>query len=428
VNRFTGICSSGARSQLMGARAPNHVAAETFDRALDAFLRTSGDPLTCIQPTLLEHPHFVMGHVLVASVGVAAKHPRMLPTLRAALECAQAPGIEATEQERAHVVAAQAWRDGQPELAAERYTAILREWPHDLLALRLAQSCHFFVGRTPMLREVIETVWPSWTESMPGYEYLLAMAAFGYAENGDDGEAEALGNRALAIQPAFPFAIHAVAHALVGRGSYRQGALFMQQHRRHWDRNSQMVSHNAWHAAMFELESGQSARALEILDESIMPRITRAASDAADATALLWRLELDGIDPGARWSLLSDCWVAHASPGYWPYLDVHAAIAFSAARHTLRARMLEQAISVRAREIEPGREARAAALFALRAVEAFSAGAHLEARVTLCGLRSALRQIGGSDAQHELFSRMFAEAGRRLRAQTTTSAEWRVAA
>jgi len=90
--------------------------------------------------------------------------------------------------------------------------------------------------------------------------------------------------------------------------------------------------------------------------------------------------------------------------------------------------MLEQAISARAREIEPGREARAAALFALRAVEAFSAGAHLEARVTLCGLRSALRQIGGSDAQHELFSRMFAEAGRRLRAQTTTSAEWRVAA
>jgi hypothetical protein len=94
------------------------------------------------------------------------------------------------------------------------------------------------------------------------------------------------------------------------------------------------------HAAMFELESGHPARVLDVLDESCMPHATRSASDAADATALLWRLEVDGVDPGSRWSLLSDCWATHASPGYWPFLDFHAAIAFSAAGHTSRAHSL----------------------------------------------------------------------------------------
>ena len=64
------------------------------------------------------------------------------------------------------------------------------------------------------------------------------------------------GVEALAMQPVFPFAIHAVAHALYGRARFAQGALFMQQHRPHWARDSRMVAHNAWHAAMFELESG----------------------------------------------------------------------------------------------------------------------------------------------------------------------------
>jgi hypothetical protein len=416
VNRHAVRARFSARSQLTGVRAPNHVAAETFDHALEDFLRAVGDPLAHIEPMLVEHPEFVMGQMLRASAAVAAKHPSALPMLRGALESIPATGVEPTEQERAHLAAARAWLHGQPELAARCYTAILREWPRDLLALRLAQSCHFFLGHRLALREVTELVWPSWTAGMPGYEYLLAMTAFGCAENGDDGRAEALGRQALAMQPVFPFAIHAVAHALYGRASFAQGAWFMQQHRPHWARNSRMVAHNAWHAAMFELESGDPARALEVLDESLMPHATRSASDAADATALLWRLEVDGVDPGRRWSLLSDCWAIHASPGYWPFVDLHAAIAFSAAGHTPRAHSLARAISACARrQTGRARAARIVTLSGLRAIEAFAAGAYAEVRDIFRGLRPALERIGGSHAQHELFGRMFTEAGRRLR-------------
>ena len=106
------------------------------------------------------------------------------------------------------------------------------------------------------------------------------MMAFGCAEHGDDDWAETLGAQALAMQPASPFAIHAVAHALSARSKFRQGALFMRQHRPHWLTNSRMAAHNVWHAAMFELESGQSQRALNILDECLMPHAARSASNA----------------------------------------------------------------------------------------------------------------------------------------------------
>ena len=429
MNRSTARGNFGARSQLTGMRAPNQVAAEAFDRALDGFLRASEDPVGHIQPMLVERPDFVMGHMLVASTAIAAKHPSMLPTLRSALDAAHANGVESTEQERAHCVAAHAWLDGQPELAAQYYTAILREWPRDLLALRLAQSCHFFLGNRHALRDVAELVWPSWNAGMPGYEHLLAMMAFGCAEHGDDDWAEALGVQALAMQPASPFAIHAVAHALSARGKFRQGALFMRQHRPHWLTDGRMVAHNVWHAAMFELESGQPARALQILDECLMPQAARSASNAADATALLWRLELDGTDPGTRWSLLSDCWAIYASPGYWPFLDLHAAIAFSAAGHKLRARSLVQGISAWTRRTGRRHDARVVTLSALRAVEAFAAGAYSDVRDILRRLRPTLDRIGGSHAQRELFERMFKEAGRRLQSQDLPQrVEWGVAA
>jgi len=429
VNRSTARGNFGARSQLTGMRAPSQVAAETFDRALDGFLRASEDPVRHIQPMLVEHPDFVMGHMLVASAAIAAKHPSMLPTLRSALDAAHANGVESTGQEGAHCMAAHAWLDGQAELAAQYYTAILREWPRDLLALRLAQSCHFFLGNRHALRDVAELVWPAWNAGMPGYEHLLAMMAFDSAEHGDGDWAEALGLQALAMQPASPFAIHAVAHALSARGKFRQGALFMRQHRPNWLTDGRMVAHNMWHAAMFELESGQPARALKILDECLMPQAARSGSNAADATALLWRLELDGVDPGTRWSLLSDCWAIHASPGYWPFLDLHAAIAFSAAGHELRARSLIQGISARGRQTGPSQDARVVTLSALRAVQAFVAGAYSEVRDILRRLRPTLERIGGSHAQRDLFGRMLTEAERRLQSEKLPqSTEWGVAA
>jgi tetratricopeptide (TPR) repeat protein len=400
----------------LSIRAPTAGAAEAFGRALEQLLRATGDPLGEIQPVLSEHPTFVMGHLLRAAIAVLAKDASALPLLAAALSAAGRAGGGVTDHERRHFAAACAWLSGEPELAAERYASMVRDAPRDLLALRLAQSCYFFVGQTPALRDVADLAAPGWTRGMPGLEYVLAMTAFGYAENGDTERAERLGRCAVEIRPKFPFAIHAVAHALYERGDHAGGKLWMRQHETQWLTDSRMVAHNAWHLAQFELESGEPARALAALDQRLIPSASMSASGAADATALLWRLQLDGVDPGSRWSALSDCWTTQSWPGFWPFLDLYAAIAFNAADHFDRANRLARAVAVCARADNlRARLSQTVTLPGLHAIEAFAVGAFANACVALRTLRPALRRVGASHAQVSLFGRMLVEAERRCR-------------
>jgi len=402
--------------ELSGVRAPSAAAAEAFSCSLDHLLRAVGDPLAQIEPTLIQHPTFVMGHLLRAGVAVLAKDASASPLLEAALSAAAAAGVELTERERRHFAAATAWLAGEPLLAAERYAAVLRQWPHDLLALRLAQSCYFFVGQTAALRDVTALVEPAWSHRMRGFEYVLAMSAFGCAENGETERAEALGRWAVEIEPAFPFAIHAVAHALSARGDSAGGRLWMLQQQAQWLTDSRMVAHNAWHLAQFELASGRASRALAALDDWLIPYASGSVSAAADATALLWTLQLDGIDPGSRWSLLSDCWEAYNAPGFWPFNDLHAAIAFNAAGHLDRAQRLAHAIAAHARaDMQRAPLVRAVTLPGLRAIEAFAAGAYASACHALRALRPAIDRLGASHAQVALFERMLGAAEQRCR-------------
>jgi hypothetical protein len=282
-----------------------------------------------------------------------------------------------------------------------------------VLALRLAQSCYFFLGQTTALREVVDLVWHSWSDEMPGFHYVLAMAAFACAENGNAGYGLELARRALAIEPDFPAAIHAVAHALFDAGEHARGARWLREQQRYWSVDSRMSGHNAWHLAMFEQESGNPAQALTILDRHLLPPSPIAIGDAADVTALLWRLQLDGVDPGNRWQRLSDFWAAHGVPGFWGLLDVHAAIAFNAAGHIHRANAHAVAIERCARGNTSAAEVARVTLRAVRAIADFAAGDWSAAAARLRPLLSAVTQLGGSHAQHEVFARMLRYAQKR---------------
>ena len=202
------------------------------------------------------------------------------------------------------------------------------------------------------------------------------MNAFAHAETGEALAAERLGRAALAIEPACPYGVHAVAHALWERGEHSRGAAWMRAQTAHWASGSRMLAHNAWHLAMFELEAGRVDAAADVLDEWVLPHARDSAQDAADATALLWRLERAGFDAGGRWSYLSDAWLARGGFGFWPYLDLHAAVAFHAARDDTRADALDAAVTARTRRRDLiSRRAREVTLAGLRGIRGFATGA-----------------------------------------------------
>jgi len=358
--------------------------------ALDHMLCAVGDPLADLEGIGPEHPEFDRAQTIRAAVGVLAKSPDALPKLVEVLNAGAGP--VASPRTRAHLAAAQAWVDGDPVLAAERYAAILESWPRDLLALRLVQSCNFFLGRHERVCAVFERSMPAWTKDDPGYPSLIAMASFAYAESGDAARAEALGREALAYDASCPMAVHSVAHAIAESGRAQSGAQWMREQREQWLTDSRMCTHNAWHLAMFDADAGNIGPALGILDKWLLPGSDKSPVEACDATGLLWRLTEKDVPDGGRWRRLSDAFERTLTPGFWSFVDLHAAVAHFAAGQQARLLRLVDALGRCAkREDFAGRRARTVTLPGLHAL--------------LAGKRPSLADAGGSRVQLELFER-----------------------
>lgn len=385
---------------------------QTTSLAIDHLLRAIGDPLADLRDIGPGHPEFHHAQAIRAAAGVLAKNPDTFPAIERAV---RTPGAGAmSPQTHAHLAAAEAWLSGDPVLAAESYASILDKWPRDLLALRLAQSCFFFLGWHERLCTVVDSVMPACRDDEETFGFVLAMASFAHAENGDAEYAEALGRQALAGDPACPLGVHAVAHAIAESGRPRDGARWMRDQDAQWAIQSRMRTHNAWHLAMFDADAGNVAAALGVLDTWLLPASEDSSVEACDATALLWHLASRGVDDDGRWRRISDAFERTMTPGFWPYVDLHAALAHLSAGKTTRAQRLVHAIERCAQGSDyAALRARHVTRPALRALCAWAEGRYDEAAGLLAGLAPRLGDVGGSRVQLEVFTSIENEAGRR---------------
>ena len=67
---------------------------------------------------------------------------------------------------------------------------------------------------------------------------------------------------------------------------------------------------------------------LALYDGPIYGSRSTLALNMVDASAILWRLHLGGVDAGHRWQGLADNWQAASPGGHYAFNDVHAAMAF----------------------------------------------------------------------------------------------------
>jgi len=390
--------------------AGSPAALAAHDAALDRFLAGDGDPLAALEPALAAEPGFVAGHLLVAGTAVAAWDKRSFALLRRSLAALLPFAARANARERAHFAAARAWLAGEHAKAADEYAAIVREWPLDALALRLTQAAWVFIGRSGGHLRVVAPALAAWQPDMPGYAHVLALHAYALAENGEGARAEESGRRAVALRPGHAGAIHAVTHALLDRGRAAEGAKWLDEHAAASTAGG-LARHLAWHDALFQLELGRIDRALAHVDFPPAGGSATPASDAGDAAALLWRLELEGVDVGERWRPLADAWAARAGDAFWPLLDVHAMMAFAAAGRDADAAELLRIMESAGQGCTGGAAVvREVALPAARAVLAFARGEYARV-VDLAGpLRPGLWRLGGSRTQRDTLDLTVLEA------------------
>ena len=296
------------------------------------------------------------------------------------------------------------------------YAEIAERDPHDLLALRVAHFGDLQWGRTEQLRARVGATLRNWHASEPGYGHVLAMYAFGLAEAGDPTEADAVGREALRFEPRQAGAVHAVAHALEMQGRSGNGVAWLEGTRGVWCDSPSFATHLWWHEALFRLDLGEVGSALRILDQRLMRQHAPSPATLVDASALLWRLHLQGVDVAARWQVLADAWQARSCAGLRPFNDVHAMLAFAATRRWTQARRLLAALRdsvLRAPDLQS--TVYEAALPVCKAFVAFGHGRYARAAQYLQAQKRLVRGCGGSRAQCDLLHLTWLEAALRSR-------------
>jgi hypothetical protein len=383
-----------------------------YEQALAELRCYVADPAASVDRALAESPEFVMAHLLRAYVQVLGTEPSGFAAARASFEAAAR--LPADTREAGHREAVRALVDGRWHAASRALEDVALEHPRDLLALQIGHQIDFFTGRSRMLRDRIARVLPFWDVRTPGYHALLGMHAFGLEECGDYALAEARGRRAVELEPRDGWAWHAVAHVLEMQDRRADGIAWLRLNPDAWSRESFFAIHNWWHLALFHLDRGEIDQALALFDGPIHGARSKVVLDLIDASSLLWRLHVMGIDVGSRWETVADGWQPLAGAGCYAFNDAHATMAFvGAGREASALEVLEAQERALLRDDDNAAFTRDVGVPVVRAIRAFGQGAYAETVRWLRPVRAIAHRFGGSHAQRDVLDRTLLEAARR---------------
>ena len=390
----------------------NAAAVEAYDQASHELLCLVDDPVASVERALAASPQMTMAHVLKAWLHLLGTESAALPVARDALAAAAA--LPADARERSHVAAAQAWAQGRWREAARRLEDLSLQHPRDTLALQAGHQLDFFLGDSRMLRDRIARVLPAWDPGVPGWHALLGMHAFGLEECGDYDAAQAQGERSVELQPRDSWGWHAVAHVHEMRNRPHDGIAWLQPNTAKWAPGSFLGCHNGWHLALYHLELDDHAQVLKLYDEAIGGTGSTVVLDMIDASAMLWRLMLRGVDVGTRWQPLAERWAPLADSGWYAFNDLHAMLAFIGAG---REKEQQQLLAAQRSALEASGDnamfTREVGHPAALAAQAFAQGNMARSAELLRDIRGQAHRFGGSHAQRDLIDLTLLEAALR---------------
>lgn len=371
--------------------AANGEAARAFDETLWAYIGFAREPGVPLQRALAADPAMPMALCLQGYFFHLMGLPALTSKASSVLE--NLKKVKAMNaRERAHVAALSAWCDGELERTCKLLDGILADYPRDILALKLANYLYFYLGDAKNVRDGPARALGAWDEGTPGYGHLLALHAFGLEESGDYAAAERIGRRATGLNPADPWAVHAVAHVMEMQDRSAEGAAWIQGLAPHWDRANFFRFHLWWHLALMHWGAGRADEALALYDARVWDEGSSENLSLCNDVSLLARLEMAGLDVGARWDAVARLVREQAGgASVLAFVDAHYALALGALPP------LEQRGTTSRVHDSVGRAACEAAV-------AWRAGDAATVVARLAPVRKELHKIGGSHAQRDLFT------------------------
>lgn len=340
---------------------------------------------------------------MFAETGAAPAQARPL------VERARAGAARTSRREQRFIAAVAAWVAGDLPLAVALHEEQAREFPRDLVSLKLGHYHLFNRGDAPgMLRIALAA-----REGAADLPWLHGMLAFGFEQCHFLEQAEAAARQAMALRRNEPWAHHALAHVMLTQGRLAEGHAFLQDVASTWSGlNSFMVTHNWWHQALFALDLDRPDEVLAIFDQHVWAEVKEYSQDQVNAVSLLARVELAGHAVGARWQEVGDYLARRGHDHVLPFLDLQYLYGLARAGRDGEARALLASMERHAHSV-PAAAADAWQRVCVPAGHGLLAHAQGDWEGAVEGLGAALprlTEIGGSHAQRDLFAQVHLDA------------------
>jgi len=397
----------------------NPAAAAALDTAIYNFLHWKSALMPEIKAALEADPDFGLAQAVNGLVLHAARNLAYRPMIGESLAAARAAETAMTSREKLYVAALDAAYRGEIAESVSRYETILAAHPTDLFAQRLAQMELFWIGEMAWSADISGRLEDAWTPDIQGYGDYLSCRSFDLEETHHYEAAERLGRRAVELDPTDVWGTHAVAHVMIMQARHEEGIAWLDGLKDHWAEANQMCLHLWWHRCLFHLERGEHEAVLEIHDAWVRNRahpllqaLPDLYIDLQNGASLLLRLELRGVDVGHRWEELAELTLARLEDHTSPFTSAHFAIILAATGRFAEAETLLASMRSFAAEDAGtfGPRYRAAVIPAAEAAIAHRRGEHQRVVELLLPSRRLLWQMGGSDAQRDLFFLILADS------------------
>ena len=380
----------------------SHKAADHYVDALDMFIAQTYGVEREFERAVDSDDGLAVAH---AALGLLQLYRSAPEEAKESVARAKALAVNATKRERQQVEAIGLMVSGRNDKAYRLIQEHLKEFPRDILMVRLASRVLILgcsgAGVANFPEELLSMVKPLASDYGEDWAFL-GQYAFAHHETGQFSDALTYAERSLEQRPDNANASHSVAHVFFETGDPDGGSDFLGDWLDGYDRRGPFNVHLSWHQALFQLATGRPENAVSLYEGHIRPTvIQKNFGSLQDAASLMWRMKIYGDgEPGPWNEALEIARPAAESPGP-AFRDAHAALAFAAGGHTEEMGKLISGLDAMAGE--GNALSREVMLPLAKGVEAFANGAYDDAADNLDGLVDQLARIGGSHAQREVF-------------------------
>jgi len=378
-------------------------ARDAYGRGVDSLMAATAGTDTAFAEAVAADEGFALGHISLARAKqlMGRGHEAKAPRARA-LELAAGT----TPREQSHIAIFDKILSGQGDAALAAIKEHLKSWPRDAMAFAPATSVFGligFCGRVGREKEQLAMIEPFEKDYGDDWWYRTQLA-FAQIELGQFGVGEHNIERALAAYPRSAHAAHIRGHLFYEIGEREAGLRFLNDWMKDYPRDGLMHCHNSWHRAVWSLETGRSADAWRIYNDSLRPGASWGpqVNVATDCPAFLLRAEMAGHEREPElWRELAEYstqWFGR--PGL-SFVDMHTVLAYAMAGDDEKLAPFTDNPRGSAGDMVPPMA---------RGFKAYAAGDYRTAATEIEPLVDSHERLGGSLAQRDLLEYVVASA------------------